>query len=56
MRAFILIIGVLLVSSPVLSQAVPGQNHDAEAKEGIRKLHADYNESATKRARAALER
>jgi hypothetical protein len=44
------------MSSTALSQAGAGQDKDAQAKEGLRKLHADYNEAASKRDRAALER
>jgi hypothetical protein len=44
------------MSSTALSQAGAGQDTDAQAKEGLRKLHADYNEAASKRDRAALER
>jgi hypothetical protein len=47
---------VLLASSPVQSQAGAGEDKDAQAREGLRKLHADYNEAASKRDRAALER
>lgn len=56
MRAFLLIVCVLLVSSPALSQASAGEDKDAQAKEGLRKLYADLNEAGSKRDRAALER
>ena len=56
MRAFPLIVCVFLMSSTALGQAVAGQDKDAQAKEELRKLHADYNEAASKRDRAALER
>jgi hypothetical protein len=45
-----------MMSSPALSQAGAGPDKDTQAIEGLRKLHADYNEAASKRDRAALER
>jgi hypothetical protein len=56
MRAFLLFVCVFLASSPALSQAVTGQDQDAQAREGLRKLYADLNEAGSKRDRAALER
>ena len=56
MRAFLLLVCVFLASSPALSQASAGQDKDAQAKEGLRKLYADLNEAGSKRDRAALER
>lgn len=56
MRGFLLIVCVFLMSSTAVSQASAEQDKDAQAKEGLRKLHADYNEAASKRDRAALER
>ena len=57
MRALLLIVSVFLMSSTALSQAGAGQDKDTtQAIEGLRKLHADYAEAASKRDRAALER
>jgi len=56
MRAFLLIVIVFLASSPAVSQVGGGQDKDTQARDGLRKLHADYNEAASKRDRAALER
>ncbi|HEX6623000.1 MAG TPA: DUF4440 domain-containing protein [Pyrinomonadaceae bacterium] len=56
MRAFLLFVCVFLASSPALSQASTGQDQDAQAREGLRKLYADLNEAGSKRDRVALER
>ena len=56
MRAFLLIVCVFLVCPLALGQASTGEDKDPKAKEELRKLHLDYNEAASKRDRAALER
>jgi hypothetical protein len=56
MRAFLLIVCVLLASPLALGQAGAAQDPHAQAKEGLRKLYADLNEAGSKRDRAALER
>lgn len=56
MRALLLIVCFFLMSSPALTQTSAGPDKDAQAIEGLRKLHADYGEAASKRDRAALER
>jgi hypothetical protein len=56
MRAFLLIVSVFLASASALNQARAAEESDAQVKEDLRKLHADYSEAASKRDRAALER
>ena len=56
MRALLLIVCVFLMSSPALGQASTGQDKDAQAKVGLRKLYADLNAAGSTRDREALER
>jgi hypothetical protein len=56
MREFLFIVCVFLSPSLALSQASTGQDNDAQAREGLRKLYADLNDAGSKRDRAALER
>jgi Domain of unknown function (DUF4440) len=56
MRAFLLIVCVFLASPLALEQANTGQDKDAQAKEGLRKLYSEYNEAGSKRDRAALDK
>jgi Domain of unknown function (DUF3471)/Domain of unknown function (DUF4440) len=55
MRAFLLIVCVFLASPLAVEQANTGQDKDAQAKEGLRKLYSEYNEAGSKRDRAALD-
>ena len=55
MRTFMLVLCIFLLSSTALSQAGAAQDKNTtQAKEGLRKLHANYNEAANKRDRTAL--
>jgi hypothetical protein len=45
-----------LASSLAPSDAGAGEDKDVQAREGLRKLHSDYNAAASNRDRAALER
>ena len=51
-----MIVCVCLTSSLTLGQTSAGQGKDDKVKEELRKFHADYQEAASKRDRAALER
>ena len=52
-----LVLCIFLLSSTALSQAGAAQEKNTtQAIEGLRKLHANYNEAASKRDRTALER
>ncbi|MFN0139656.1 MAG: DUF4440 domain-containing protein [Pyrinomonadaceae bacterium] len=56
MRILLVVLGILLMTPAASGQASAGQDRDAQARAGLRKLHADLNEAGAKRDRAALER